>query len=131
MTQTHKKSISWFTIIGAMAAATHYVVAVGLETSSLLKPADANIMGFLAAFPVSYFGHRFYSFSHLSSKHRQALPRFFAVALLGFLGNQLLVLGALKYTALPFWLVLGLVMVLIAISTYLLSRFWAFKGANQ
>lgn len=113
-----------------MAAAMHYVAAVGLETSSLLKPADANIMGFLAAFPVSYFGHRFYSFSHLSSKHRQAFPRFFAVALLGFLGNQFLVLSALKYTALPFWLVLGVVMVLIAISTYVLSRFWAFKGTN-
>jgi len=34
---------------------------------------------------------------------------------------------ALTYTALPFWFVLGVVMVLIAVSTWLLSRFWAFE----
>lgn len=128
MTKNHKQSISWFAAIGAIAAAVHYVVAVGLEAADFLKAADANILGFIAAFPVSYFGHRLYSFSHLTNKHTDALPRFFAVALLGFLGNQFLVLSALKYTAMPFWLALGLVMVAIAISTYLLSRFWAFKG---
>jgi hypothetical protein len=48
------------------------------------------------------------------------------VALLGFFANQLLLWLALTYTPLPFWLVLGAVMVLVAISTWLLSRFWAF-----
>lgn len=129
MHQTHTQSISWFTVIGIIAAAVHYVIAVGLEWSHLLPPTQANIISFLTAFPVSYFGHRKLSFSSQSATHRQAFPRFLAVAVAGFIANQSLVIGALRFTQLPFWLVLGFVMVIIAISTYLLSRYWAFKGA--
>ena len=124
----HKTSISWFTLIGAIAALVHYIAAVFLEGFSWLSAPHANIAGFLLAFPVSYFGHRKFSFSHHSSTHQRALPRFFSVALLGFLGNQSLVVAGLLFTALPFWLILGVVMVIIAMSTYLLSHFWAFKA---
>src|SRR3989338_9342974 len=122
MRQTHTQSISWVTVIGIIAAAVHYVIAVGLEWGHLLAPTQANIIGFLTAFPVSYFGHRKLSFSSQSSTHKQAFPRFLAVAVTGFIANQSLVIGALRFTQLPFWLVLGFVMVVIAISTYLLSR---------
>ncbi|MDO9051036.1 MAG: GtrA family protein [Methylotenera sp.] len=128
MRQTHTQSISWFTVIGIIAAAVHYMIAVGLEWSYLLPPTQANIIGFLTAFPVSYFGHRKLSFSSQSATHKQAFPRFLAVAVAGFIANQSLVIGALRFTQLPFWLVLGFVMVVIAVSTYLLSRYWAFKG---
>ncbi len=124
----HKASISWFAMIGAAAALVHYITAVSLESLEWLSAAHANIVGFLAAFPVSYFGHRFLSFAHLNAQHRQALPRFFSVALLGFIANQTLVLTGLACTPLPFWLVLGIVMVVVALSTYLLSHFWAFRG---
>ncbi len=129
MSQRHTQSISWFTIIGALAALTHYLVAVGFEYSALLTAAHANIAGFVVAFPVSYFGHRAFSFAGQDASHRQSLPRFLSVALLGFFANQTLVLSAIRYTKLPFWFSLGVVMVLVAISTYLLSKFWAFKGA--
>lgn len=128
MTQSHTRSISWFTVIGIVAAAVHYVIAVGLEWSQWVLASEANIIGFLAAFPVSYFGHKIFSFSHQNAEHKQAFPRFFAVALTGFIANQTLVISALKFTPLPFWLVLGVVMVIIAVSTYLLSHHWAFKS---
>jgi len=124
----HSRSISWFTVIGALAALVHYVVAVGFESGFLVAPAWANLFGFLMAFPVSYFGHTRLSFASSNTRHIQALPRFFAVAVTGFFGNQILVLTALHFSKLPFWLVLGVVMVIIAVSTYLLSRYWAFKA---
>jgi putative flippase GtrA len=130
MPKSHTQSISWFTIIGALAALTHYIVAVGLEHSAFLTASHANVAGFVTAFPVSYFGHHKYSFAGNDSSHRHALPRFLSVAILGFLANQTLVLNALQYTKLPFWFVLGVVMVLVAASTYLLSKFWAFKGTK-
>ena len=123
-----QRSASWFTIIGAIAALVHYVVAVGLETGIITPPATANIAGFICAFPVSYFGHRLLSFADHNTRHAQALPRFLMVACGGFLANQTLVLLGLRFTTLPFWLVLGVVMVIVAASTYLLSRFWAFKA---
>jgi putative flippase GtrA len=119
---------SWFTIIGIVAAMTHYIVAVGLESLFLLKPSWANIIGFISAFPVSYFGHLKLTFAATNASHQQALPKFFTIALMGFIGNQSLVLLLLAKTFLPFWMVLGFVMVVVAVSTYFLSHFWAFKS---
>jgi putative flippase GtrA len=123
-----KRSVSWFAIIGALAALIHYVVAVVLELTHLASPAMANVIGFTMAFPVSYLGHTKLSFAGHTATHGQALPKFFGVALTGFLINQGMLLNVLRITTLPFWFVLGVVMVLVAISTYILSRFWAFKG---
>jgi putative flippase GtrA len=123
-----KNSISWFAIIGLLASCVHYVVAVVFELMHFTSPAMANVTGFLLAFPVSYLGHTKFSFAGHTATHQQALPKFFGVALTGFLINQAMLLNTLHFTSLPFWFVLGVVMVVVAISTYLLSRFWAFKG---
>ena len=130
MSQRHSSSISWFTIIGALAALTHYLTAVGIEHTNLLSAGQANITGFMVAFPVSYFGHRQFSFTDQTLSHCKSFPRFFSVAILGFIANQTLVLNALHYIRAPFWLILGMVMVLVAVSTYLLSKYWAFKGSQ-
>jgi putative flippase GtrA len=121
-------SVVWFGIVGAVAALTHYCIAVFLESQSASAHV-ANISGFLCAFPVSYFGHRFFSFAGQNSPHIKALPKFFLVAVGGFLANHLMLLIFLKFTNLPFWLALAFVMMVVALSTYLLSRFWAFKSA--
>jgi putative flippase GtrA len=123
---TQQRSISWFTLVGIAAAGVHYLVAIVAEY--FYPAACANVLGFLCAFPVSYIGHRKLSFAQQKSAHRQAFPRFFAIACTGFAINQSLVLSGLHFTHLPFWLVLGLVMVIVAVSTYLLSRYWAFKA---
>jgi len=124
------RSTVWFGLVGAAAALTHYVVAVSLEFSGF-TPNLANISGFLLAFPVSYIGHHYLSFAAQKNAqkatHKQALPKFFLVALSSFLANHFLLLSSLYFTHLPFWLVLGVVMVVVAVSTYFLSRDWAFK----
>jgi putative flippase GtrA len=124
----HQKSATWFTIVGALAALTHYVVAVGLVHLVNLQPAWSNVFGFAFAFPVSYVGHRKFSFANQNASNRHALPRFLSVALAGFIANQGLVVLGLRYTPIPFWLLLGIVMVAVAVSTYLLSHYWAFKS---
>src|SRR5690349_10205944 len=105
----HSRSISWFTLIGALAAAVHYVVAVSLDAGLGVAPAWANPCGFLLAFPVSYIGHRQFSFSAQKASHQQAFPRFLLVACGGFLSNQFLLLSALRLFGLPFWLTLAVV----------------------
>ncbi|HAJ70829.1 MAG TPA: polysaccharide synthesis protein GtrA [Methylophilaceae bacterium] len=126
----HQKSATWFTVIGAVAACVHYIVAVGLERFVSLQPTWSNVLGFALAFPVSYIGHSKFSFASQNALNRQALPRFLCVALAGFVANQSLVVLGLRYTPLPFWLLLGIVMVVVAVSTYLLSRYWAFKSGH-
>jgi len=120
-------SISWFTLIGACAALVHYVAAVSLEGLGWLNPASANFSAFLLAFPVSYFGHRHLSFSAQHQPHRLGLPRFMLVAVSSFILNQIMLLSLLHFTALPFSLVLAVVMLVVAVLTYMISKYWAFS----
>ncbi|MFL9711356.1 GtrA family protein [Methylobacillus sp. Pita1] len=125
--RTDARSVSWFTIVGAVAALVHYLSAIVLEGWLEFSPGLANFLAFLLAFPVSYIGHHALSFAGSGNTHGYALPRFLLVACAGFAGNQLLLLSLLRFSQLPFWLALAAVMVVVAASTYLLSRFWAFK----
>lgn len=123
----HARSASWFTIVGAAAALVHYVSALILEGWLALSPGLANFLAFLLAFPVSYFGHRALSFANNGNTHGYALPRFLLVACTGFACNQIILLTLLRISNMPFWLVLAIVMIIVALATYLLSRYWAFR----
>ncbi len=105
----------------------HYCIAVFLESKLYVSPYLSNFLGFLFAFPVSYFGHKHFSFTNKGSLHKETLPKFLLVAITGFFLNQLLLIGMLNFTNIPFWITLGLVMVIVAVSTYLTSKYWAFK----
>lgn len=121
-----KASVIAFIGVGAMAALVHYVTAV-VSHAWGLTPLWSNNLGFMLAFPVSYVGHRQWSFRHSRAPHLTALIKFFLVALSGFVANQGLVYCGLQFSPLPFWLVLALAMGVVAVTTYLLSRFWAFR----
>lgn len=115
-----------FVMVGALAAGVHYGVALLLNGALGVAPAWANPLAFAAAFPVSYVGHRFFSFPGASRPHRQAVPRFLSVALASFAANQSLLLLLLQQLAWPFWFALGVTLLSVALGTYLLSRHWAF-----
>jgi len=82
---------------------------------------------FFIGFSSQFFGHSAFSFPSEKSSNRLTAVRFFAVAVLGFIANQSLIVLNLMSFDLPFWFVLGIAMFIVAISTYLLSRYWAFK----
>jgi putative flippase GtrA len=117
-----------FFLVGTAAAATHYVIALAAYSLFCRSPGIANVIGFAAGFPVSYSGHRFWTFDATREPHRAALPRFLLVALSSFAGNQLLLLAAVRWLPLPFWFLLGAVLLIVAVSTYLLSQYWVFRS---
>jgi len=116
-----------FILVGATAAGVHYVVALLLNGVLGVPPGWANPLAFATAFPVSYVGHRLFSFPDARLPHGRALPRFAAVAVSSFLGNQALLLVLLHQLAWPFWLALGTTLVTVALATYVFSRYWAFR----
>lgn len=118
---------SWFIVVGATSTIVHYIVAVSLAGLTILNPEYCNIIGFSFAFPVSYFGHKKISFRHHNTHHLQSLPRFMMIAVAGFSANQSLVMFSQRLSTVPFWISLAVIMMFIALSTYLLSRFWAFR----
>jgi putative flippase GtrA len=117
-----------FFVVGTAAAGVHYVVGLAAYTFFGQSPAVANLIGFAAGFPVSYSGHRWWTFLSTRAPHRVALPRFLLVALSSFAGNQVLLLAAVRWLPLPFWFLLGAVLLIVAVATYILSKSWVFRS---
>lgn len=121
------KSLLWFLVVGGSAAAVHFGVVLLLVSQRQVPALVANVAGFLIAFCVSFVGHRRLTFADRAARVRQSLPRFAAVAALGFVSNELLYALLL---ALGFDYRLSLVAVLVTVAgmTWLLSRHWAFAA---
>lgn len=115
-----------FIVVGSAAAAVHLLVVLVLVQGLQWLPLLANIAAFIVAFQVSYCGHHFWTFAHDERAHQQSLPRFLLVAISSFCLNEFLYFLLLHYAPFPYWFSLCVVLVAVAVITFLLSKFWAF-----
>ena len=119
-----------FVLVGGSAAATLLAV-VGLLVSLLsLPPLGANVLAFLVAFVVSYNGHALLTFSAAQARGWPVVAKFFAVACLSFVANEALYYIALNWLHWHYFWSLAAVLVLVAIGTFVMSKFWAFKARS-
>jgi putative flippase GtrA len=123
------RRIGWFIVVGTAAAAVHLCTVVALVRWGGWSPVLANVLGWLTAFVCSFFGHHFTTFSDAQAPIGRAARRFFAVSALGFATNQAAYVLLLRLSGLRYDLALALVLVGIAVLTYLLGRRWAFRPA--
>lgn len=111
-----------FGAVGILATAVHLTVA-GLVLAGWpqLSVFLVNLLAFIVAFQVSYWGHR-----HVTFRRPGRMTRFLTVALGGFAANNLL-LGGLVVSGIleGFWAIL-VATLLVPLIVYLLARFWAF-----
>lgn len=121
------RQLFWFVAVGCTAAATHWLVVVAVVDHVGLAPLLANLVGWLVAFGVSFWGHYQLTFKHQRAPLAQASVRFFAVSALGFSVNELAYAFLLRVTTLRYDLLLALILIGIAIMTFILGRFWAFR----
>ncbi len=114
-----------FAIVGLAAFAVHFTV-VSVLVPLGLAPLVANVVAFFSAFSVSFYGHNRWTFPARGGERRGALWRFFVVATLGFVGNETLYWVFLTFTRLSYQLALLIVLTIVATSTMLFSKYWAF-----
>ena len=122
--------LAWFVAVGCTAAAVHFGTVVALVERLALATLLANIAGWLLAFVVSFCGQWLLTFRARQAPVLQALPRFFLVSLAGFATNEAAYAVLLHFSALPYDLLLALVLVGVAVMTYWLSSRWAFRGSR-
>ncbi|NMM39150.1 MAG: GtrA family protein [Glaciimonas sp.] len=117
-----------FGVVGLLAAVLHYWVVIGLVELLRIQPLQANFGGFAVAFWVSYFGHRYWTFANPDKTGvTTSFLRFLAIAVSGFSLNELLFYLFLRYLELSYYVALGIVVLIVAVMTYVLSRWWAFR----
>ncbi len=119
--------IGWFVLVGCAAAAVHWLVATRLVALAGWPPLGANVVGWLAAFGVSFGGHHRLSFRGHGSGTLAAARRFFMLSAAGFAVNETAYAALLHWTRQRYDLLLAAVLVGVAVLTYLLSRHWAFR----
>ena len=115
-----------FVLVGGCAAATHLAVVALLVQLTQMAPLVANVLAFLVAFVVSYNGHALLTFA--GARGWMVVARYFAVACLSFVANELLYALALDWLHWHYLWSLAGVLLLVAVATFLLAKFWAFRA---
>ena len=116
-----------FILVGGAAAATHLLAVGVLVALWQVPPLLANGL----AFGVSYCGHAWLSFAEHPARTWASAARFFAVASLSFAVNETLYAIALQRLHWHYFWSQAAILVLVAVGTFTLSKFWAFKAQPQ
>ncbi|KJS35200.1 MAG: hypothetical protein VR74_17765 [Hyphomonas sp. BRH_c22] len=128
--------LACFGAVGLAASLTHFGTAIWLIEHAGLGASRANILAFLAALPISYVGHAFFTFSAKrygrgSDLTRQSAGRFVVLAMTGFLLNQASVVLFVETLGCPPRIVFGLTILGVAGFLFIASKFWAFRGSSR
>ena len=115
-----------FGVVGIAAFLVHFTV-VAVTVPLGVAPLLANVLGFLAAFAVSFVGHGRWSFPAEGRPVAPALKRFAVVAVGGFALNESAYAVLLRSTQLDYRAALFIVLVAVAGLTWLAGRYWAFR----
>jgi putative flippase GtrA len=122
-----KKQLMRFGLIGLTALSVHLLSVMLLVRTWEIPPLGANVLGFLLALQVSYWGHYKWTFTADHVSHKRAGLRFFIIALSNFGINEIMYAGLLHTTHLPYDFALLMILIFMAVSTFILSKFWAFR----
>jgi len=120
--------LSLFVLVGVSASLVHWLVVIALVSQASWAPLVANVIGWLVAFVVSFTGHHQLTFRSQHAELSKSLPRFFLISAFGFLINETSYAIALKNTDLPYELLLGVILIGVAVLTFIFSRLWAFAA---
>ena len=127
-----RRSLAWqqqlfrFAVVGFAAAMVHWLVVIIMVQQYQLLPLVANIFGFLAAFQLSYWGHRRYTFSESKVLHRAALPKLLLLQIINFCINESLLYVFLSW-ALPVSIALFCVLAIMPLFTFIISKRFIFS----
>lgn len=122
-----KKQLLRFGLVGCTALGIHLLSVMMMVTTWGVPPLGANIIGFLLALQVSYWGHYKWTFTADHVPHKRASLRFFILAISNFCLNELMYTVLLQTTPLSYDTALLMVLIFISVSTFILSKFWAFR----
>jgi len=123
-----KKQILNFLIIGALASIANFVIVIAIVHLEIAKPLIANLFAYLIAFNISYFGHRFLTFSTTTQSHKKAASQFFINVMIGLTLNELIYYILLHILHIQYLIALFITMGLVAIYTFVVSKFFIFKA---
>ncbi len=120
------REINLFVLVGVCATALHYWAALGAGHFLGFGPMTATFAGYLCAVGVSYLGNSRFTFRR-PALHGPQFARFATISLAGLAINQTIVFVCAHLWGWPLKLALIPVVIIVPASTFVLSKFWAFR----
>jgi len=114
-----------FSAVGAITTVVHIGVAMTVVAAAGANPSVGAMIGFVAAFMVSYFGHFRFTFA-ASGRYRDYLPRFAVSSLASFLLSTAAVWVATAILGIGYKSALIALAIVVPVCNYLVNRFWVF-----
>jgi putative flippase GtrA len=114
-----------FSAVGTIATVAHIVVAAILVAAAGANPTVGAMIGFVAAFMVSYFGHFRFTFA-ASGRYRDYLLKFVVSSLASFLLSTAAVWVATAVLGIDYKPALIALGIFVPVCNYLMNRFWVF-----
>ncbi len=117
------RQVLCFGVIGILATLTHYFVALG---SSYVIPYIylANLIGYLCAVGVSYFGHGLITFK--VALNRRLLGKFTLVSVLTFLTSEVVLYILINIYMQPKEISFAVVALTIPVISFVINKFFVF-----
>ncbi len=114
-----------FSAVGAITTVVHIGVAMTVVAAAGANPSVGAMIGFVAAFMVSYFGHFRFTFA-ASGRYRDYLPRFAVSSLASFLLSTAAVWVATAILGIDYKPAMFALAIIVPVCNYLVNRFWVF-----
>lgn len=113
--------VARFGAVGLVATVVHFTVALSVGSAGITSSVFMmNTCGFLVAVAVSFLGHYHFTFSSTQS-YGETFPRFFGVALAGYLASSLIVILT-SFAHLPDVIRLVLAVLFIPVLSYIVNK---------
>lgn len=128
LTRKEAGTVGRFGLIGVAATLTHLGVA---QAALALMPESvwlANLIGFVIAMLVGFFGHQYFTFGG-KAPFWQAFWRYFLIAIAGFAVNNGVLVGLVGLGLVAKPVALTIAILVVPAGTFLASRFWGFRPA--
>jgi putative flippase GtrA len=114
-----------FSVVGATATVVHIGVAMGAVALAGTNPTVGSMIGFVAAFLVSYIGHFRFTFA-VPGRYRDYLLKFAVNSLASFILSTSAVWVATAILGVDYRPALIALAVFVPVCNYLVNRFWVF-----
>lgn len=122
---TTLRQLLFFGVVGITATITHYIVALLCHEWLGVTLYIANLVGYLSAVSVSYFGHGKLTFR--VELNNAVLRRFVIVSITAFLVSEGLLYVMEDVLLWPHRISLAVVVAIIPVTTFILSKLWVYR----
>lgn len=124
LSETQKQLIP-FAAVGIISTVVHILLVTIMVNFLSLKPLTANIIAYTVTVNISYLGHKYITFAGLEANKSLRLPHFLLISVTAFILNEFLYFLFLQYTRINYFFSLVIVIGLVAIFTFVASKWWA------